>query len=405
MQTNLQPVAANPEIKTTHRFDYDGHTYRLYRRPKLPTGVWYLDCQIRGRHYQRSTDTTIQKNAEAAAKTLIKAIKDERWDALSASRSRREFATLESIIAAYETAPERPAAADRNVYCFRLLLRRATGRENLTNLTAAALDAKLIRDYKAAVLAPFADPSAPVDKAELNRAKRSANSILRQARSLFAKKILSHYTDAGVHLPDLDPFLNEPPFTKVPKPDYQVPDDVLIQRTFRALHKLRTSGHPEKLNRFKAVCLALGAGLRKSEMSPVSWDWFKTVNDHVVIRGEKICKNNKPLDLPFQSEVWTWLQSVKPADTQPTDPLLLVGCKTHIENIFRKISKWMRKLGWKTQKKIHELRAVIISRIAEEHGIIAARDFARHGDIAVTQPYARHIRTSNVDVQLTAGGA
>jgi hypothetical protein len=54
------------------------------------------------------------------------------------------------------------------------------------------------------------------------------------------------------------------------------------------------------------------------------------------------------------------------------------------QNVFERLSAWLRSKGVSAPKPIHELRKESGSMVNRRHGLIAAKDFLRHADIAIT---------------------
>jgi hypothetical protein len=54
------------------------------------------------------------------------------------------------------------------------------------------------------------------------------------------------------------------------------------------------------------------------------------------------------------------------------------------QNVFDRLTAWLRSKGVSAQKPIHELRKESGSMVNRKHGLTAAKDFLRHADIAIT---------------------
>jgi integrase len=54
------------------------------------------------------------------------------------------------------------------------------------------------------------------------------------------------------------------------------------------------------------------------------------------------------------------------------------------QNVFERLTAWLRSKGVTAQKPIHELRKESGSTVNRKHGLTAAKDFLRHADIAIT---------------------
>jgi hypothetical protein len=55
--------------------------------------------------------------------------------------------------------------------------------------------------------------------------------------------------------------------------------------------------------------------------------------------------------------------------------------------VFERLSVWLRAHGVTARKPVHELRKEFGSMVNRKHGLVAARDLLRHGDIGVTAAY------------------
>jgi integrase len=118
------------------------------------------------------------------------------------------------------------------------------------------------------------------------------------------------------------------------------------------------------------------------------------------MRSDVLGKNKRVIDLPVIEEWWRRLQAIRAeqlsiANGDP-DPFVLTGHQTErTEDVFRRVSAWMRKLGWKTEKTIHEFRAYVGSKVAMEFGIETASMFLTHADITTTlRFYGRYMKLS-----------
>jgi integrase len=286
-------------------------------------------------------------------------------------------------------------------------------------LSTACLSGQLVREYKAAVEAiPMAGSSQTGNgAAEMQRLKRSANSYLGQARSIFGKHTLEFYEDAGLVLPpreQLREFLEAPKFRGVGKTqrEYNAPSDSVIKATFAGLDELKVSDPAA----FLAICLAMGAALRKGEIMECRRSWFVSRNGRMWISGPMVTKNGDPLEVPMLSEWWARIEpvigppvqgigqaagdgEVKRAEARAPDDFVLPGSVTERERVFRRVGPWMRSMGWQTQKAIHEFRAWVASKIADKYGLEAARQYSRHEDARTTQNcYGRYRTVREIDL-------
>jgi integrase len=224
-------------------------------------------------------------------------------------------------------------------------------------------------------------------------AKRTANSYVRCARSLFTKEIIKRLK--GVKLPDKLPFdeveLFESGTTKyVSKVDVQA----LIAA---AKYELK----PNKPEVYKVFLLGLFAGMRRAEIDLAEWamvDWRKKV-----IRLEEtdwlhLKTHDSAGEITIDAEVVAELRELMPtgksrfiinSDRQPRNDSARPYYRC--DGVFDQLNEWLRSKGVTANKPLHELRKEIGALIATEHGIYAASRFLRHSDITTTaRHYAEH---------------
>lgn len=365
-------------------------------RPNFTTkrgGVFYFKKRISGKVLFQSLRTSDRQLAVRKAKLLAADLEAGRWDRVFELRTRRELASIGEVLAVYEPAAARLQLKPRSAYdaarALELVVRKGLGTTAPGGVSTRELTDKLARRFEEASVAGAGEQ-------EVERRKRSAASLLRQARSVFCRDALQLYQDSGLTLPDVSGFRNARVLLKVAKLDYQPPSDAVLAATFASLPAL-AEGTALERDMYRAVCLAVGAGLRKSEIMAARWNWFAVCDGRPVVRSQYVCKNRSDMNVPMLSEWWTRLQAARPGEAREDSAILCGGAAA----VFRAVGKWMGALGWRTQKRIHEFRAYVGSQIAQEHGIVAASLFLRHGDISTTQRfYLRYLTLGNVEVRI-----
>ncbi len=242
--------------------------------------------------------------------------------------------------------------------------------------------------------------------AAIASAKRTANSYVRCARSLFGKEIRKRLK--GVQLPAPLPFDGAELFDSgsmkyVSKVDVHA----LIAA---ARNELKTSD-PEA---FKAFLLGLFAGMRRAEIDGAEWrmvDW----QNHVIRLEETEWLHLKTQDsageITIDAEVINELRAFMPASQSPfiidsavtrkygekkwtrVRPARNDSARAYYrcKPVFDRLNEWLRSKGVKANKPLHEMRKEIGALVATAHGIFAASQFLRHGDITTTaRHYAQH---------------
>ena len=155
---------------------------------------------------------------------------------------------------------------------------------------------------------------------------------------------------------------------------------------------------------YRAIWLAIGFGLRKSEIAAARRDWFHQVDGVMYCRGDALAKNHKYPEIRAQLGAWPKLEPVL-RDHAPDAPILTGTATERNEDTFRRISEWMRTLGWETQHHIHEFRAWAgcqIAMAAGGRGLLDAMVFMRHASYATTEKYyGHHMKIKLGEVQLS----
>jgi integrase len=159
----------------------------------------------------------------------------------------------------------------------------------------------------------------------------------------------------------------------------------VIQQTFKDIEDLKETDKDV----YKAFWVAVGAGLRRGEIRRLDWS-------HIIDRGGRlwvsggIGKDGEVIEVRIQKRA-----SEKLAPFRKTSgPFVAGGDKPA-----RRLNEWLGKNHWKTEKKIHELRAYIGSLLYQVNPT-AAKKFMRHKSIRVTETFYCHygVAAQPVDV-------
>jgi integrase len=228
---------------------------------------------------------------------------------------------------------------------------------------------------------------------ELRTARISANSILRQASSLFAPKHLE-----GVVLP---PGFSSP-FQGVkfePRQSMRYQSSFDVERLLtQALEELSAS-EPEKLKEMlKVVLLAAMAGLRRGEIDKLLWSAFNwergtvriTTTEHFRAKSQdsigEVDLDSELLTLfkRFEAERGAGLFVIEsPIHPRPDAAYSHYRC----ERIFDRTIRWLRAHGVKGKSPLHTLRKEYGSVVCQRFGIYAASQALRHADITITSQH------------------
>jgi integrase len=224
------------------------------------------------------------------------------------------------------------------------------------------------------------------------------NSLIRNARSIFAKKhrmLLAKQID----LPDPIPF-DDLRLETSPTPRYRSKIDAR-QILKSADEELRDS-QPVL---YAILNLALRSGLRRREIDTLMWksvdlerkvihveaneyyDLKSTDSAGEVDIGDEFVNFLKTLRKQHPSEqfVISVLPKRRRRKSLSTDPEWSDKSSGYrCMRLFEEVTKWLRSHGVESKRPIHELRKEVGSLIADEHGIYAASRFMRHADIRIT---------------------
>ena len=229
--------------------------------------------------------------------------------------------------------------------------------------------------------------------AEEHSRKTSCNSTLRQARSLFGKKITRF-------LPVPEPVpLQQVEFFPRQSAKYFSRIDAKTLLT-QARDELAGKDSPA----FLAVLLALAGGLRKGEIDTLCWHQIDF--DRAVIRVEHTDKASlKSADsrgeVPIDASVVELLRGFHARATgvfviESGGVVLgprMWGRSYRAQNVFDRVTSWLRKHGVTARKPLHELRKELGALITAEHGIYAASRVLRHADLSTTAAHYTDLKT------------
>jgi integrase len=229
----------------------------------------------------------------------------------------------------------------------------------------------------------------------LQRTKKiSANSLIRQARSLFSKKMLKFV--AGVQHPSPIPFAGCEMF---PRESMRYTSTIDHCALLLAANEEIEITDPDA---FLALLLAIGAGLRRGEIDKLLWRQVDFQSCCIRIEATEaggLKSEDSAGAVPIEAEFVAILREYY---ARATGPFLINGSPASTEarewgrqyrcnTVFRRLNAWLRKQGVNTAKPLHTLRKEAGSLVATANGILAASRFLRHADIQVTaMHYADH---------------
>jgi integrase len=269
-----------------------------------------------------------------------------------------------------------------------------------------------VQEWRLAYVAKAKNP------AKSRSATTSCNSTIRQARSLFAPKVVKFLPD--LILPQPLPFAGVEFFPRQSARYFsKIDPKALLQSAKRELE----SSEPAA---FLALLLALGAGLRRGEIDSLCWHQIDTrrglirvevtesaslktqdsrgeveIDDRLatVLQGFK-AKAKGPFVIEVEEKEVKKSRKPKKPENETSGPRVW-GQHYRADAVFDKLTAWLRGQGIDAKKPLHELRKELGALITSEHGIYAASRALRHSNVATT---AAHYADKKERTTVNIGG-
>jgi integrase len=228
---------------------------------------------------------------------------------------------------------------------------------------------------------------AGADPTTLRSSKITVNSLIRNARALFSKRMLP-LLRSRVTLPSPLPFEGVR-LEKKPSMRYASKMDAaaIIKK---AMEKLAS----QDVEAFKVFLLAVCCGLRVSEIDTLLWSSFdfEARKLHVEANAYTSLKSDDSAgEIELDAEIVALFRGYKAKATgefviesggKPRNRNERRGYR--IEGVWKRTLLWLRANGVNDPKPIHALRKELGSLVNQQHGIVAAQRVLRHANIATT---------------------
>lgn len=380
-------------------------TFTLYKRPD-GADLWYFRFSLAGSRIQRCLGTADRKEAQAKARRLYEqtraALLQGSQQQLDLLRMRRPpSATLAQVFAAYQTSPVRAGARARhlNELALRKIIRDSGLPGDPAALRVTEINDTLARTWFAAAARKSL---AAGDQLAQQTIHTTANSWFNQANSLFSALALDWYKQHACYSPTFETFSKAGRmlrFKRHGRKLFHTAPDTVIAATLAAWEKL------EDRDMFLAIGHELAFGLRRQEMAQARWSWWKTDPGYPVLDGEAwVKKGTGHLRVRALDPFYTILKQRIARENWRGEPdqLIIPGQKTYrTDDLYRQIGRWMRALGWTTEKTNHALRAYAGSQVAMRYDIYTAQYWLRHESVKTTEEhyaqYVKDYRPENLD--------
>ncbi len=352
--------------------------------------VWYFKKLVQGKRVFVSLDTEDLTLAKARRDDKIRQATRDELHKIKGPRG--DSATIAQVLKAYEDGAQ--SASDRiegstvatNAGSLKNVIRWAHGTAGKRNeemdpgaVKVNALDDELVAKFKANFLA-----TAGEDREVREQRRRSARSILTQARSVFSAAAMILYK--GLNMPDVTVFRKAAKMqaeNRVHKP--------IATATLKQMAKDMESMRTENPELWLVHLLAKHVGLRNDEIKQARVEWFNrapwgqvffsvTTRPYYEPKGSQghvpICTEVAAMIAPFV------------ADKKPQDFLIKAANPTdRAELVDRTHANWIRKYlpAGEYAKAGYELRRWSAQVIEERYGRDAAEAFLRHSPKTVAE--------------------
>ena len=419
VQSTLSGPEVAQKIRRAGKSHVDYWTPRLMKRTYESKGKvhevdeWYVRIKHLGRREWYNTGTPNRATASVRARDFYLSLLAAGWDATLAKFKPKSDAAPklnltagDYLTAVKDTAYLRPRTFLNYQNCFRTLVSEVFGvkgdkskydyRQGGNRKWTERIDRIRLERVTAASIVKWQQErvkKAGSSPAAIASAKRTANSYVRCARSLFTKEIRKRLK--GIQLPTTLPFDGVELFEQG---SMKYISKVDVHALIAAARSELKPGEPEV---YKAFLLGLFAGMRRSEIDLLEWrmvDW----QNHIIRLEETEWLHLKTQDsageITIDPEVSAELRGFK-AGSQ--SPFIIVSDRKprndsarvyyRCEPVFDRLTAWLRNKGVNANKPLHEMRKEIGALVATKHGIFAASRFLRHSDITTTARfYAQH---------------
>lgn len=266
-------------------------------------------------------------------------------------------------------------------------------RDTIDAISLEALDPVAIQRWRLAYVKKAKNP------AKESSAKTSCNSTIRQARSLFAPKVIKFLPE--LRLPKPAPF-HDVEFYERQHTKYVSKIDA--PAIVEAAHIKLSKTDPQA---FLCFLLAIGAGLRRGEIDTLCWHQIDFKRCQIEVATTEVASvktDDSRGEIEIDEKTATLLQGFRAlAKGKDKDYVIVAeggegkrkwGQHYRADIPFKNLITWLRnyeqdgkKPLQKVQKPIHELRKELGALITQEHGIYAASRALRHSNVGTTAAY------------------
>jgi integrase len=378
-------------------YKWDGEVRRV--------GEWAAKIQHLGRRETFSLGGANKASAAARAKEIYLSLRAIGWDATiakfkpKAGSAGKAVATVGEFLEEVKAkASARPKTIESYSRAFRTIVAdiygidggkskydyRKGGRElwvrKVHGVRIAAITPAEVQKWKLRFLR-----RAGTDPIKQRAARVSVNSLMRQAKSLFAPAVLKF---VSLELPAASPFAGV---------SFEPRQSMKYRSGFNVEKLIEDAQKELPVEQLKILLLALMVGLRRNEIDKLEWAAFRWEEGIIRIEATRYFhpkSEDSVGDVDIDAELLKVFRGFhargkshfvidSPIAPRPDAMYSHYRCQRHFETL----TAWLRDKGVTGNKPLHTLRKEFGSQVCAKHGIYAASNALRHADIAITSQH------------------
>tara|TARA_R100000808_G_scaffold11561_1_gene29542 strand:+ start:1332 stop:2513 length:1182 start_codon:yes stop_codon:yes gene_type:complete len=385
LKTKVQVIS---ETKSGYRVELtDGTKFSLLRRGRFLVAR----VMVQGRAVNLSTKRSEARDAASYAAPLIQQAILGRFEVVEQAQSKTVWPTVQELADRYLNNGNHEGTLKyrrRVVVKLKLVLREALGTDNLSQLRANQLTARLLSDWKASRIEGL-------DGTELVSAKRTVNSALSSVRAIFSQRLVdsdgSPYE--GLALPEcLSGWARVPKFGKVKVTNNVREARPIVEAKLAQIHELKETDPAAYL-----VCaLAAQCGLRAGEAINARKSWIGDGTIKIQATEDWLPKSRQSREVPLPDDLKADILFL----SDDSDRIVPTSSRWML---FNRLAAWFKKDGdWPFDKHVHEFRRWAGANVLTQTGSMeAAREFLGHSSVTVTeQHYAGLLERPKFEIKL-----
>lgn len=243
----------------------------------------------------------------------------------------------------------------------------------------ARLTPQKVQEWKIAFLRRAGE-----DPLKQRTARISVNSLMRQAKSLFAPDVLKF-------------ILSQIPASPFNGVRFEPKQSMRYRSSFDLEALIRGAFDELTEEQLKIFLLAVMAGLRRNEIDKLEWSAFRWQDATIRIETTAVLQpktQNSTGDVEVDPELIKIFRTFSRSAhgsfvVESVVPVRLGVTYSHYrcQSVFEAVTKWLRRNGVVGKRPLHTLRKEYGSQICARHGIYAASHALRHGDISITSQH------------------